>query len=396
LNKNSFYNISDEILTDNIQGEFENDYNICFINDIIIKKLNNEKYNLIPKLEYNLKSLKKIYETPQTKIEKEKTHQNILKTEKEIYEIKNSIKINNYILDTKDLILKYKNLCDIVNTVFIDETEKENMFQNNKNKNRIKIIEDYLEIASNYIQLNITRKVYFKKDSCLNCGFDLKNVYVDENGCKKCPDCNEEYIGVIKNQNNDISKTNYYSNYVENESIENFLRVFMRYQGLQPDHPSKNLYEKLDNYFKLQGVKSSEEIKKMPLNKKGRKNGTNHKMLLNSLSAIKENDFYEDVNLIGHEYWGWELPNVLHLKEQIISHYNKTQKVYYQIPPEERERISSLGTQYRLWRHLQLLGHKCSMNEFKIAENQDSFRKHNKLWKIMCDRAGDDSIYYIP
>ena len=63
---------------------------------------------------------------------------------------------------------------------------------------------------------------------------------------------------------------------------------------------------------------------------------------------------------------------------------------------EQRYRISSLGTQYRLWRHLQLIGYPCEFGDFKIAENVDSIQTHHRLWKLMCDGANDPEIYYIP
>ena len=85
----------------------------------------------------------------------------------------------------------------------------------------------------------------------------------------------------------------------------------------------------------------------------------------------------------------------MHLKEKLIDKYNKTQKVFYQIPQCEKERNSSLGTQYRLWRHLQLESYQCYMDEFKIAENTDSLRIHNRLWKLMCDCCTDPDIYFI-
>ena len=119
-------------------------------------------------------------------------------------------------------------------------------------------------------------------------------------------------------------------------------------------------------------------------------------MLWTAISEIGHSAYYEDANLIGHLYWGWTLPNVMHHKETIISHYNKTQKVFYQIPPEERCRNSSLGTQYRLWRHLQLVGHECYMDEFKIAGNSESIRNHNRLWKLMCEGCNDPTINYNP
>ena len=89
------------------------------------------------------------------------------------------------------------------------------------------------------------------------------------------------------------------------------------------------------------------------------------------------------------------MPNISNYKDIIIKHYKETQKVYNEIPFNIRQRDSSLGTQYRLWKHLQLVGYKCSRKEFNISENKDSLNRHQKLWKYMCDNSESDDIYYI-
>ena len=172
-------------------------------------------------------------------------------------------------------------------------------------------------------------------------------------------------------------------------------KAFDRYQGFQSDPPDDSLYTILDNYFIQLGRPSGKEIKEMELDERGRRGDTTHKMLLAALSHLGYPNYYEDVNLIGHKYWGWTLPDVSMYKEKIISHYVMTQNVFLQIPKEERDRQSSLGTQYRLWRHLQLVGHECYSDEFKIAENVDSLHKHNRLWKYMCEKCNNPEIYYI-
>jgi hypothetical protein len=185
------------------------------------------------------------------------------------------------------------------------------------------------------------------------------------------------------------------NNSVDDDSIDNFLKAFTRYQGLQSDCPNEKLYEELDEYFRRQNLPLGHEIRQLPLNERGRRGNTNHLMLWTALSAIERSAYYEDSNLIGHIYWGWTLPDVNQYRERIITHYNKTQKVFYEIPPEQRGRSSSLGTQYRLWRHLQLVGHDCRMDEFRIATNEDSLRTHDYLWRLMCEGADDPDIYYI-
>ena len=63
---------------------------------------------------------------------------------------------------------------------------------------------------------------------------------------------------------------------------------------------------------------------------------------------------------------------------------------------QNKERDSSLGVQFRLYKHLQLCGYPVYPEEFKLAENTDSIHNHNKLWKLMVEGANDPEIYYIP
>ena len=175
------------------------------------------------------------------------------------------------------------------------------------------------------------------------------------------------------------------------------MRAFIRYQGLQTDGPDKETIEaELDDYFYSLGLPIGEEVRKFPLRENGYRGDTDHKMLWTALSSIGRSECYEHANLIGKMYWNWPLPEVSEHRQTIISHYNETQSVFHQIPPEDRARISSLGTQYRLWRHLQLVNHPCLSSQFKIAENSDSIGIHNRLWEKMCEGCQNPDIRYIP
>ena len=147
---------------------------------------------------------------------------------------------------------------------------------------------------------------------------------------------------------------------------------------------------------KIKSSPTAAQIKELPLNNRGRRGDTDHKMLWKALEDIGRPEYYEDADLIGREYWAWEIRSIEEYREPIRLKYLKTQKVFYEIPIEERKRYSSLGTQLRLWRHLQLEGHECYKDEFKIGENEDSFRNNTRLWRLMCEGANDPDIYYIP
>lgn len=397
MDTRTYLSKEDIILNDipeKITGTYTVDYNITYIDNIIRNKLLQEKFTVLPKLKLSLVSLETAITKPQTYILREKTLTSIFNTNKEIKKIESGEKLDEYLSKTFDLIAKYKLSSSKIKTVMFEDDGSEPEIDDNTNY-RLSIIDRYLDIASDYIQLDIIRINSKKSDMCSGCGICLSKIALNEEGTLRCPECQTEHNVIITTKlSKDNARININSN-LEDESIDNFLRAFTRYQGLQCDQPDEKIYEKLDDYFTRNGRPSGEEIRYLEIDRRGFRGDTNHKMLWDALSHVGHSEYYEDTNLIGHIYWGWDLPNVSHLKEKLIDKYIKTQKVFYQIPIEERGRNSSLGTQYRLWRQLQLEGHECYMDEFKIAENSESLRTHHKLWKKMCDGAEDPNIYFI-
>lgn len=378
-----------------ISGSYTQDYDIRHIDRIIKKKLEQSKYTEVPKLKSKLEVLKLRTTGPQRIVQRKCDMEEIAKVEKEISDINSGAIYDEYVEATTDLIEEYKKLIGTIERVKFSDLKEDYVEPDEVVKARIGVIDRYIDIANKYIEIDIVRVQNRPADMCIGCNFRLKDYAPNEDGLIICPQCGTEHANVITakmpKDGNRINSTAV----VEDESIDNFLRAFTRYQGLQSDRPDPELYDELDEYFVANGRLRGKEVREMPLDEYGRRGDTNHRMLLSALSKIRRPEYYEHVNLIGHLYWGWTLPDVMQYRETIIDHYNKTQKVFYQIPPHERERTSSIGTQWRLFRHLQLVGHKCYIDEFKIAENSDSLNVHAKLWKLMCDGCDDPNIYYI-
>lgn len=121
----------------------------------------------------------------------------------------------------------------------------------------------------------------------------------------------------------------------------------------------------------------------------GRVRQASRDQIIEALSAIHEAKYYEDVNLIGHVLWGWKLADLRGVKEKMLMHFSKTQKVFKFLNPG---RTSALGTQFRLYAHLLAVGHKCQFEDFKIPESEASLKKHIQLWNIMCSLSGDKEL----
>ncbi len=344
-----------------IVGTYVDDYDITYIHDLIINQLTLEKSNL-PTLMTELSVLKLQSNKIQTMNAKKETLNQITNLESTINLIHNGQKLKTYKAEAKPLIANYLKT---------------------KNNERLIVIEKYLKLAKKYIDINVSHSV-----NTVNCCLNCKKVIDDmgHDSVVKCQYCDNEH---------QLVNTLKYSDQLKNENdMENFIKALTRYQGLQTQ-PPKIIYSKLDRYFKERGLPLSEEIKELPYNDFGKKGNTNKEMLYTALAQIGYSSYYEDVNLVGHIYWDWKLPDLVSVKEQIMRHFITTQKAFYRIPADIKCRISSLGTSYRLWRHLQLVGHICSVDDFKIAENLDSLSTHNRIWKLMCEMADDPEIYYI-
>ena len=404
-----------------IIATYTDDYDIVYIHNITLTTLQNEKSEL-PHLNSKLTTLYSLLQKPQTYNSKRETEEDIKQLENTITQLKNNTRLNDYIRLATPIIDNYKMLkssnipnmssnipntsntstnipntsntsTNIPNTstnIPNTSTNIPNTSTNilNTSQSLLSVIDKYLKLAKKYIDINICRKVE-TKDCCLNCkaALDANDIIVAD-GIIKCPKCFNEHQMIHTSKNSDGVKE---QNLNTENDMENFVKALTRYQGLQPNPPLV-IYTKLDTYFRQRALPTSDKIRLLPYNDEGKKGNTNKEMLCQALSNVGYASYYEDVNLIGHIYWDWKLPDLTGLQDTILHHYAITQKAFYKIPLKVRGRISSLGTQYRLFRHLQLVGHICHQDDFKIAENVDSLQNHHRLWRMMCDLANDPEI----
>lgn len=390
IKKREGINFSNE---ENINATYQEDFDIFYVHNIVRSRLKHEKTR-INHYEKELASLKNKIMTKQNYAQRKKSLSEIKELQDIIEYISSERRLKNY-LEVAEPILKKYSSCKkeeeilTFGKVYVPPTISFEDFAT-----RLSAIDEMIALCKKYINVEVNRLIQSNSECC-GCGSDMEDVATNDVGLKTCPNCGVQCDAVIVNKLAKDGSRIMSGTSGDDESIENFLRAFMRYQGLQIDQPHQALYQELDEYFIQRGLPIGEEIRSKPLDEFGRRGGTNHKMLWNVLSNIKRAEYYDDTNLIGHIYWGWELPKIMHLKDKIIEHYNLTQKVFHNIPLENRKRSSSLGTQFRLWKHLQLLNHKCFMAEFKIAEDPDSLNTHYELWKLMCEGANNAEIYYI-
>jgi len=224
------------------------------------------------------------------------------------------------------------------------------------------LLEDFIKITKKYFKVDVV----YDKTVCSLC------LSIFE--CKCTPKKPE------KKSNNDY------------EDEENFVKALNKHQGKQSKKINFSiLCKELDSYFSKYGFETSETIKAKDFNFDLKtKPGTNVKKMILALQEIGYPEYYEDVNLICHEYWGWKLPDIEEYIPQLLDDYRKTQKIYLSL---EKKRKSCLNLQYRIFKHLQILNIQVKPEDFRIPDTLDILKEHDFLWKKMCEAS---NLTFIP
>lgn len=374
---------------DTITGSYTTDFNISRVHDIIVRRLNNEKNTVLPGLQTRLQKHQRQIKRAQSVVERKADLKEIDTLSHQIQEIESGSRLTTYQERVRDLLEAYRKLTPPSRCVVFDSnTEETSETLTDDDRDRLIVIDKFLNICRDYINIDVVRES-LRKNVCEGCSKSLAGVTVDDDWLQQCPHCGlEKYV-----LSNMVIRDGTTSTRNEYNDITNFVKALHRYQGLQaPKFPS-DMEARLDAYFMAHHRPPGSEIRKLPMTERGRRGDTDHKMLFTALAATGLSDFYDDANLIGSTYWGWSLPDVRHLEPLILDHYRATQEVYVRLP---KTRSSSLGTQFRLYRHLVLVGYVCYLSEFKVSNSDSSVDEHEALWKAMCEGANRPDIYYIP
>jgi rubrerythrin len=377
-----------EILPDRFAGTYIDDYNILEVHDILIKRFITQKVPRIEELERQKVIEHQKMSQPQTYIARRESQANVERIQRELDQLTSDADRTRYEEESKDLIEEYRKLGPIPKVITFSQEKQKKIEDPEIQEKRHQIITRYLDIARRYMPIDVIRDMP-KSTGCLGCGYDLKEVIIDDNGTQYCPECGVEKRLLVRNVvSKDIAKVGSSRNGYEDR--ENFYKALMRYQGKQPNKIPSNLFAVLDAHFISYNLPVSEEVKKLPLTKRGTRGKTSHEMMFKALLDTGNSSYYEDVNLICHLYWNWVLPDVSHLEEQIMEDYDSTQQVYDRIP---KARKSCLNTQFRLFKHLEVRGSPVTMDQFKIVKTREILEYHDRIWREMMEGAG---LPFIP
>lgn len=309
----------------------------------------------------------------------------IEKCKENIIELESGIKWKKYITLAKPLLESYIPLSTNETRGVVNVRPKTlvQIFTEDQVKRRLIIINDYLEIARLYIEIDVSWKGC-NEARCPGCNCKFSEIFVDdESGLHKCK-CGYQRENLSKLAGfNDPKRVSIggRNNYNDEET---FLRSLHRLQGKIIDSIPKTLYQQLDDYFILKSLPVGEEIKMLPLLSNGKKASTSINQLITALDDTNNAFYYNNINLIAHNYWGWDLPDYSEYENGILEDYHKTQKVYEKI----KTRDSNLNVIIRIFLHLKARGCSCVWEDFKILSSRESLEYHREMWKEMCKQTG--------
>lgn len=372
---------------DSIQIRFREDYDIWNIHRTLVEKIKSETqsssaYDLL------IAGTKLAISIAKSDAERTEHMTNLEELQKQKAELTQD-KLQKYIDAAVPLLNRYSAIPkrnDIIDTNVDDSV----YYPSKDDLDRIKVIKQYINVASKYIVINYVcsgEKPSNVGTLCLNCGADLSDKTIDADSIDYCPNCRHKCN--VKSTFAKIHRCDIDENVPTStcNDLGNFLKAIEHYQGniKLVKYRIEDIINLLDSYFIKEGFPTGEEIKRTrPLNSKGQRDGTSVQKMIDAMKDQKIS-CYDYVNYICREYWGWILPNISHIKDIIVSDYNKTQMIRSTLSIEERGGKSNIPVRFRLLEHLKKRGWDCDRSDFKLPNDVD---KYVPGWKIMCQKSG--------
>jgi DNA-directed RNA polymerase subunit M/transcription elongation factor TFIIS len=364
-----------------VSGRFVDNYDIHSVHKTVFEYFEDQEKIKLPELEKELEKYQtELKETKSITPLKIKTlNKKLSELQNSIKEIKEQTQLTKYIEESFPYLEAYGAVGGCNSVVSFGKPVQDKNEDEGQVQLRIAIIRKYLSIAGKYIRVDVVQELPLNI-FCPGCKENLKELAADENGVLKCK-CGYEKMTITRSYTSSEYTPSSKNSYNDRD---NFIKALIRYEGRELDKLPEDLYQKLDAYFVSSGMPSGEEVRSGKVDFAYTKD-----MMYKAMESIRR-PIYEHANLVMSKYWGYKLPDITHLYDTIILHYDITQKVFQEELNEDGN--SSLNTQFRLFKHLQMVNHPCSWSDFRIPKTRSIVEKDETLWKSMCLKTGEEGV----
>lgn len=294
-----------------------------------------------------------------------------------IDDIRSNRTYNYYIIESAEILEKYKNILKQPQKVnFIGKAIK-----NNKEKN--KLVQQYIEIASKYVTIELESKDKHspplkkeRKITCNNCN-NNKDFDIEEGNIYICLVCSSQQF-ILRNVTSykDINRINISSKYMYDRKIH-FRDCINQYQGKQNSSISQEVYDDLIREFESHHLIEPLQTCKNPKDRLKHITKEHISIFLKELSYTKH---YENINLIHYHLTGIKPDDIGYLEDKLLDDFDIITEAYDRIF-KNLDRKNFINTQYILYQLLIRHKHPCKKEDFSMLKTIDRKNFHDEVCK---------------
>jgi hypothetical protein len=353
-----------------------NDVDIVDIDNKIRLNFKDEK----DKLQYYKNKLEDIRNSLDYKNISNRVINTLINTDKELTEhindIENDTSLNFYITETAFLLEQYREI--------LHKPQKMNFMGkvNKNNKEKKNIIEQYLDIARKYVDIELNKENIDKKVkiTCKNCN-NKKDFEIIDNNIYICVLCSAQQL-ILKNISSyrDIDRVNISSKYCYDRKIH-FRDCINQYQGKQNSTIDPKVYEDLEKQFDLHHLlvgdkNTAKNIRFQNITKE------HIAMFLKELEYTKH---YENINLIHYNMTGKKPDDIGYLEDKLLDDFDTLVELYDKLF-KHINRKNFINTQYILQQLLKRHKHPFNIDDFTILKTIDRKTFHDDIFRELATR----------
>lgn len=254
------------------------------------------------------------------------------------------------------------------------------------------LVDSYIEHLGNIFTVNIRRPTPL----CVDCQQMEEDMVYDKSCALLVCDCGVLHTPFSCYSSRDDGKVR-----LPSSDESTIIARIRAYEGLRISELPQALIPQLEAYFQTKG-KNCEEIRALPHNERGQKNGTSIRMLEAALQATKNTKYYWAMECIVIPLWGWKRHELYEwgkqnlewkregidtsddIRDRIIRDYKDTQRAYREIATRD----SSLHMNMRLFWLLKMVGYPCATTDFRFPSTRESLLYNTENFKIACSMTG--------
>lgn len=292
-----------------------------------------------------------------------------------VHNLQNNTNLNFYLVETIPLIHRYKAI--LKTPIKLDYLGRQ--VKNSKEKRDI--TEQFIKIASKYVNIDIDTDRDPEPITCQNCG--KKEFEISDSTAYICTNCSSQQI-IVKHISSysDIDRVNISSKYMYDRKIH-FKDCIKQYQGTQNSTVKPHVYS--DLIIQLERHKLLDGTPDTPQKERFARVTKKHILIF-----LKELDYfkhYENAHLIHYVLTGQERNNISHLEDKLFDDFdvftNLYDKVYKNI-----NRKNFINVQVLFYELLCRHKYPCKKEEIVILKTTDRKLFHDEITMTLFEMLG--------